>query len=531
MIIVFILLGLGFLCGGAAAIVDGLPYMVLERGFTQVIIGTVVSAAGVLMLALAWVLVEIRRLKKTLSNAAMAMSVASGFASPASERDPALPQPGASAVDAAATVPSQAPAAGIGALAGAGAVLAATQALGTPARDEPSHEEPAEPGPLGGEATQSTAEQAGLRGDEAPVVPAGTGEPEGAGERQGTGEPDVDAIPAFDPFRPIDPQGVPDLEARTGTFDAGDEPPRFAAALADANALVDSERDAAGAPAEASVEASADDAPALPIGPGPTDIDDPFEPDLMAANAREADTAREADEFGQLRASLTALQRDVKPADGRIEPSFSGSDEGRAFSTEGIGHRLDDLAAAENWMDPTLQRRAPWFADTAETQQRDVQQEEAPREDAAQPGTVPETRMSETAQFEPAWPEPAFPEQAWPVPVPEPETLPWPPQAREAAAFETEPAASAQEHAAEPADSNETQPFAPAPAAPDAGAQPESPDASDEGIVGAYQVGEAHFTIYADGSIQARTPDGDYSFASMDELKIYLASEKSRLGV
>ena len=53
--------------------------------------------------------------------------------------------------------------------------------------------------------------------------------------------------------------------------------------------------------------------------------------------------------------------------------------------------------------------------------------------------------------------------------------------------------------------------------------------ASDEGIVGAYQVGETHFTIYADGSIQARTPDGDYVFASMDELKAYLASEKSRL--
>jgi hypothetical protein len=55
--------------------------------------------------------------------------------------------------------------------------------------------------------------------------------------------------------------------------------------------------------------------------------------------------------------------------------------------------------------------------------------------------------------------------------------------------------------------------------------------ASEEGVVGAYQVGDAHFTIFADGSIKARTPDGDYSFASMDELKTYLASEKSRLGV
>jgi hypothetical protein len=65
----------------------------------------------------------------------------------------------------------------------------------------------------------------------------------------------------------------------------------------------------------------------------------------------------------------------------------------------------------------------------------------------------------------------------------------------------------------------------------DAPAPTEARPASDEGIVGAYQVGDAHFTIYADGSIRARTPDGEYSFASMDELKVYLASEKSRLGV
>ena len=57
------------------------------------------------------------------------------------------------------------------------------------------------------------------------------------------------------------------------------------------------------------------------------------------------------------------------------------------------------------------------------------------------------------------------------------------------------------------------------------------PAASEEGIIGAYQVGEAHFTLFADGSIKARTPDGDYDFGSMDELKVYLANEKSRLGV
>ena len=57
----------------------------------------------------------------------------------------------------------------------------------------------------------------------------------------------------------------------------------------------------------------------------------------------------------------------------------------------------------------------------------------------------------------------------------------------------------------------------------------DEPAASEEGVIGAYQVGETQFTMFADGSIHARTPDGDYVFASMDELKAYLASEKDKL--
>ena len=87
-----------------------------------------------------------------------------------------------------------------------------------------------------------------------------------------------------------------------------------------------------------------------------------------------------------------------------------------------------------------------------------------------------------------------------------------------------EPADASAEELPEPVAADEPQ-------AEEAPAVTGSRPASDEGIVGAYQVGDAHFTIYADGSIRARTPDGEYSFASMDELKVYLASEKSRLGV
>ncbi len=541
MIIVFILLGLGFLCGGVAAIVDGLPYMVLERGFTQVIIGTVVAVAGVLMLALSWVLVEIRRLKQTLSNAAMAMSVASAFAGPASERDVASPHAEVRSDDSAAGVPPAAPAAGIGALAGDGAVLAATQALGAPARQEPSHQEPAEasqepadkpaePRSSGGDTAEHAGEQAGLRADEAPVVP------------EATHEPDVDALPAFDPFRPIDPQGVPEVEAQAKAFDTGVEPVGSTATLAEVASISESERDAVETAAEAPMETSANDGQAVPAGPGPSDIDDPFERDLVSATSRDADTARETDEFGLLRASLTALQLEVEPVGGRIEPSFSGIDGRGASSMEETGRNLDEIAAAGNWMEPALQRRAPWFGDTGEKPREEAPHDEKPGEDVAQPETAPE----------PAWPETTWPQPIWSEPAPEPEAPLWPPQAREATAFEPEsepaaPAADSEEPARDAAAFEETPPFVPEiapaeadvpestepePTAPDAdGAEPSAGATSDEGIVGAYQVGEAHFTIYADGSIQARTPDGDYSFTSMDELKIYLASEKSRLGV
>ena len=530
MIIIFILLGLGFLGGGAAAIVDGLPYMMLERGFTQVIIGTVATAAGVVMLALSWVLVELRRLKQTLSNAAMAMSVASAFAGPAAERDgPALHA--ARSDDAAAGLRPGVSTVGLGALAGAGAALAAAQGLSAPSRQKPEHQEPeeappvladkpAEPHLFGGHLADPVGQDAEHLASEARLGPG----PESMHET------DVDALPAFDPFRPVDPKGEPASELETEASDTRADPVETAAPLAEAAAVDESDR----GPGEATV----DDGPAAPARPGSSDLDDPFAAGLIPTTAVEPEPAREADEFGLLRASLTALQLDVEPAGRRIEPSFSGID-GIGKPSDETSRSLDDLAAAGNWMEPALQRRAPWFGETGEPLREETQREEAEHEDLAQRETVPE----------PVWPATFWPEPVWPGPAPEPETPLWPPQAREAAAFESKPsqAADRDESAREGAAFQEGAPLesGPAPAidaapelavpnplAADAdAAEPSAPATSDEGIVGAYQVGEAHFTIYADGSIQARTPDGDYSFTSMDELKIYLASEKSRLGV
>ena len=74
---------------------------------------------------------------------------------------------------------------------------------------------------------------------------------------------------------------------------------------------------------------------------------------------------------------------------------------------------------------------------------------------------------------------------------------------------------------------------------PDAGisAEEEAPEAAPEepavapddlaipppSVIGTYESGGNTYTMYADGSIDAHTPDGDYHFASLDDLKRFIA--------
>ena len=54
-------------------------------------------------------------------------------------------------------------------------------------------------------------------------------------------------------------------------------------------------------------------------------------------------------------------------------------------------------------------------------------------------------------------------------------------------------------------------------------AEPEGPPV----IVGRYAAGGANYLIFSDGTIEAETDTGGYRFASMSELKAYLANRKS----
>ncbi len=476
MIIFFILLGLGFVGGGAVAIVDGLPYMVLERGFTQVIIGTVVAVAGVILLALAWVLVEMKRLKGSLSNAAMAMSLASMANGATAAPDHVTAKPPAAADGMGLAVPG---------LAAAGALAASGIAVAQPAAPESPEtppEAPAHPDLFSAELSKVFAEP----------MPASPDDPDTARAR-------LDALSTFDPFHAMGQRSAPEPAVPAVSAEAEPAailppvPEQVPEAEAPADyAAVREDEDAAGKPAQTAsepepaatevpepAEAQAE-MPAPP--PVASDIDDPLTPDAPTVGLRDV----RDDEFDRLRESLADLGLGTRPLGGRIEPSFEGA-------AGPVAGRLDDLAAASSWMEPALGRRANW------------------PEPPEAPGLPPEREAEPADVSLPSWP--VLDAADRPVPA-------WPPQTHSAPEPHLDEAEAAP---AEPAAPEPTQPAEPEPAEL-------LPAASDEGIVGAYQVGEAHFTIYADGSIQARTPDGDYSFASMDELKIYLASEKTRLG-
>lgn len=463
MIAIFTVLGLLLFGGGAYAIYDGWPYMVLERGFTQVIMGSIASGVGLIMLSLAWVLKDLRATRRALVEA-IGLRVQA-------------PLPAAAVADAPFVVPpvrpegpafsrSLAPAA-IGAVAGAAATTAVAQALSVPAENTPAPAEaPAsagdrdlfgalvqqnlqDPEPAAENAPKEASETVPVVAEEAPPLPdmfdAALSMP-----ALEPAEPLVETEAEVEEYKPVEPVAAelqPDHEE--WTFPAQDEP--------------------------------------APSGE-PASAEQPATPVAAAAIPAETQDEVELDEFSALRASLAGHLNEPEPETGRIEPSFS--------------QEPDPFAAAETWMDRASPRREPWL-DTPPAEERAAMEEAVPHwpprtephafEAPAEPATgVAEAEMSDDPFEAPAH-EPAL----------------------DTAMVAEEPAPAA----------------AGLPPAEEAPAGADSRPASDEGVVGAYQVGDAHFTIYADGSIRARTPDGEYSFASMDELKVYLASEKSRLGV
>lgn len=447
LIAIFTVLGLFLFGGGAYAIVDGWPYLVLERGFTQVIIGSIASSAGLILLSLAWILREVRALGRSLAEVAqMRAEPPPGVTAAERLRAPwEAPRP-----EFPAGMPGLVPAA-------AGAAVGAVAAGAA----------------VGGLVSTSEKEEAAPAAEATPVA-----------ERDLFGALVAKQFEETE-LQPESGQTVPEVASEAPTeplpdmFEDTSFAPREEAP--EAPVAVETESHEAAEIVTAKIQpVGEDEALAHAAEPFPTEpasaAEDAGEPQAPAPMKGEpAKASSDLDEFSALRESLAGHLNEPLPSDVRIEPS--------------LGSEEDPFAEAEAWMERASPRKEPWF--------------ETPAANEAEP----------SAAVAPPWPprtEAKAEDEA------KPETG--------AAAPSDAPAAEAAEAPAETAavaeEASETE-------------QPPQPEraTSDEGIVGAYQVGDAHFTIFADGSIRARTPDGEFSFTSMDELKAYLASEKNRLGV
>ncbi|WP_336809677.1 hypothetical protein [Bosea sp. MMO-172] len=466
MIAIFTILGLLLFGGGAYAIYDGWPYLVLERGFTQVIIGSIASGAGLILMSLAWVLKEVKVLRRELVEALELRAELPVRDVAAADVAPFAP-PAAPRAEYPSFSPAIAPAA-IGAVAGAVATGAVAQGLSSSdtesapasAEVEPPREERdlfgtlvarnlQEPEPVAEDEPEPAAETAAA--EDAEPLPDMFEEALSAAPLQPPGHPFSFEADEQEPADPVVAKALPAAEEESVVED---EPSSFVDELSDERALEEQIEEE-----QPSAHAGAVEAPAA------------------------AASATDLDEFSALRASLAGHLNEPERETGRIEPSFS--------------REPDPFASAEAWMDRASPRQEPWL--------------DAP----------PAEQQPAVADVAPLWP-PRTEPQVFDI-APEPEAVEEPIAAETPVREEwlDAPIADEQPDIATVEEPQVEQ----APAAAD------PRPASDEGIVGAYQVGDAHFTIYADGSIRARTPDGEYSFASMDELKVYLASEKSRLGV
>ncbi|KFC73415.1 hypothetical protein FG93_01783 [Bosea sp. LC85] len=455
MITIFVLLGLGFFAGGVAAIVDGWPYLLLERGFTQVIVGSVAVTAGIILLALSRVLVELRRVKAAIVGAA---GLSAGEAARASvgmgEDLRTTPGEAQSALPGLGTV-----AAGAG-LVAAGGALAASMRGG--AEDAPAAvEEVPEPviNDLFDEITIPS---------EPPVEP-----------HPGAGEKDRADVPTAEVHEPREPEAVvPELAPDAVT-------PAVAASFATQH-----EGEAAREEEDADTDAAASDEEQRSTSPqSPT-----WWPQVDRPGGDESERAPvEADDFGALRQHLSfGPQRPESQPELEPEPDLPVGE----TSFDQRDREIDDAAA---WMAPAFGRREPPFGEPEQVADEPTIPRWPPLTSGA-PRLEPDVESSDSPEVQPETAET---------------------EARVEPVFEEAEAANEPLDEAEEAVSGDETEAVP---------EPPRPATSDEGVVGAYQVGDTHFTMYADGSIQARTPDGEYKFASMDELKTYLASEKSRLG-
>ena len=155
---------------------------------------------------------------------------------------------------------------------------------------------------------------------------------------------------------------------------------------------------------------------------------------------------------------------------------------------------------------PQAAKSDDWLYETPEAPAAAPHEEPAPVEAEAEMELEPKTKTK---------PEPKPEREHETTLEPGPEAEPTPEAAPEPAMDEPEPAMEVEE----PTKSVETPPQ------PALETESEPKSAAESEIIGHYDAHGAHYTMYADGSIDAETPHGVYRFASMEELKRFIEGQ------
>jgi hypothetical protein len=428
-----IALGALGIIGGGVCLAWGLPYLVLEQGFTYAIIGSVLMTGGVLLIALGLLLRELR---------AMAGRIG-GF----------------SAQDAAAAIAAGAVAAGSAVAAGIVAGQTQPDEAKSIDKDDAQGELPLDAAQEHGSAPEPEPAPAEAALAEAPAtVPDTMGPDDAVPSLETASHSEIQVPPATVPPA----LKLPTVAAwpQAASWSNLDELPAPRRDIEEQDGKEPAMEDHASSPV----------APVAPMPPAPTDDEDPFE------------RLRRSLILGEKPVRADALAAGMTPGAREEDPAFPG-----------LPHREASL--------PTAALRDESVRDDAIMDVSVPEPEDHAEAVIAEAAAVIAQDIEGDAEGEPKRDE---------ADVPEPEAA-----ISEAEAPDIE-GPGAQEHAAEESGADKS--------GAEASSTPEGPAISQEGIVSVRRIGDSTYTMYADGSVKAETPDAVLHFATVGELKAHLAN-------
>jgi hypothetical protein len=539
MIIALYCVAAAMVLGGVYSAIVGWEIVILERGWTQVLSGVIVATGGVVLAAIAFLAGELRKLDASLrvrGDVGAALPARSESALAESNLEPARTGDARTAA---------APLAGAAAFALAG-FDKAKGALGRKGAVEDKPDETAE------------ADEA-VRADltEMPALPDPQMPDTALADAEKAQEPPPGESPMAEPDFVIAQSQEPapsaadeflaraaeaeareaearEMEARememareeNGSEEIGGDAPRNEGDLRDAVADALFAEDLARAVAPQQPDATEFESAATEESVAEAPV---MSEEHVAQEERVADEERVVGEVPAPSPSLdTAPPAPDTPVPVTSQPDIT---EDEPSARPEIGEDLAEPANAATAMDaPEAALRDETARDEQEPESDPLNTNEAAisREREQFAALLASQTATQEPEYAPALfekePEPEIIPQ--PEPIPEPVPEPPPPPASEAEPEEAaQPVATAPEPEPEPerVPAPEPEPATPEPVAPEPVTPEPPPLVPERSVIGTYESGGNTYTMYADGSIDANTPDGNYHFGSLDELKTFIA--------